>query len=319
MSVFTCVSEADARSLLEQFEIGALSQLEGIVSGIENTNYFLTTTQSTYVLTLFEQLSVEELPFFLRLMSYLSNQQVPCPQPVANKNGQMLLDLHHKPASIVSRLHGKSITTPDLSHCAEVGSTLAQIHLAGQSFEVHRDNPRGSAWWKALAPQLAPKLSTDLAELLHNEIRYQALHRFQDLPRGIIHADLFRDNVLFHEGQLTGVIDFYFACTDSWLYDLAITVNDWCVNENITIDAARVRALLQAYHKLRPLSALERGAWPVLLRAAALRFWVSRLFDLHFPREGELTHAKDPEHFRLLLSHHIHQPALLRSLWIDSL
>jgi homoserine kinase type II len=315
MSVFTCVSTSDAQSLLKQFDIGPLTGLEGIASGIENTNYFLSTTHTQYVLTLFEQLAPEELPFFLQLMSHLADHNVPCPHPVANLNGELLLHVCDKPASIVSRLSGKSITSPNQAQCVQVGENLANIHLAGRDFPLQRTNPRGAAWWKSLAPQLLPKLDADAALLLQTEIRYQALHRFQDLPRGIVHADLFRDNALFDGDQLTGVIDFYFACTDSWLYDLAITVNDWCITDDGTLDQVRTQGMLSAYHQRRPLTALERGAWPVLLRAAALRFWVSRLYDFHFPREGELTHAKDPEHFRKLLSQHIDAQAKLRTIW----
>ncbi len=317
MSVFTCISETDAQKLLQRFEIGDLTRLEGIASGIENTNYFLDTTQNHCVLTVFERLRPVEVPFFLSLMAHLADRDVPCPHPVANRWGQMLEYLHDKPASVVTRLSGKSLTHPDASHCAQVGSTLANIHLSGRDFPQQRDNPRGAAWWKSLAPQLLPKLDAEAARLLQDEIRYQALHRLQDLPRGIIHADLFRDNVLFDHEQLSGVIDFYFACTDSWLYDLAITVNDWCLNEDGALDAPRTQALLSAYHALRPLTALERGAWPTVLRASALRFWVSRLQDLHFPRPGELTHAKDPEHFRKLLCRHIDTQSTLRSLWIS--
>lgn len=315
MSVFTYVSTSDAQSLLEQFDIGQLTGLEGIASGIENTNYFLNTTHNKYVLTLFEQLMPEELPFFLQLMSHLAEHNIPCPHPIANLNGELLLHICNKPTSIVSRLPGKSIASPNLTQCMQVGESLANIHLAGKDFLLQRANPRGAAWWKSLAPQLLPKLDADAALLLQTEIRYQALHRFQDLPRGIIHADLFRDNALFDGDRLTGVIDFYFACTDSWLYDLAITVNDWCIAEDGTLNKESTQSLLSAYHERRPLTALERGAWPVLLRAGALRFWVSRLYDFHFPREGELTHAKDPEHFRKLLNHHIDAQAKLRTVW----
>ncbi len=324
MSVFTCVHPADAKDLLLQFDIGGLANLQGIASGIENTNYFLDTTQQRYVLTLFERLGVDELPFFLRLMRHLAQQDIPCPCPIANRDGELLQQVCGKPASLVSRLSGHSLETPQIDDCVQVGATLARLHLAGQNFPEQRANPRSSAWWKALLPQLLPHLNDVAGQMLQEEIRFQGLHRLQDLPRGIIHADLFRDNVLFENGKLSGIIDFYFACTDTFLYDLAITVNDWCIistaapNEvKVALDMRHTQQLLHAYHAVRPLTALERGAWPVVLRAAALRFWVSRLHDLHFPRSGELTHAKDPEHFRQLLRWHIDHASLLRSVWIN--
>ncbi len=317
MSVFTRVSDSDAGSLLGRFDLGQLQSLEGIASGIENTNYFLSTDRQRFVLTLFELLKPEELPFFLNLMAHLADHGIPCPHPMTDRSGAMLQEVNGKPASIVTRLSGRSIEHPDAGQCAAVGTMLARIHLAGASFPMQRDNPRAASWWKQLAPRLLPVLSQEDVALLQAEIRYQSLHRLQDLPRGIIHADLFRDNVLFDHDQLTGVIDFYFACTDTWLYDLAITVNDWCVTADGGLDELRCMAMLEAYHQIRPLIPLERGAWPVVLRAAALRFWVSRLHDLHFPREGEITHAKNPDHFRNILQLRIEAQSRLRSLWVN--
>ena len=317
MSVFTRVSDSDAGILLSRFDLGTLQSMEGIASGIENTNYFLSTDRQHFVLTLFELLQPDELPYFLQLMAHLASHGIPCPHPMTDKSGQMLQEVNGKPASIVTRLTGHSIENPDLVQCQAVGDMLARIHLAGADFPMQRDNPRAASWWKQLMPRLRPVLSEADASLLQEEIRYQGLHRLQDLPRGVIHADLFRDNVLFENGKLTGIIDFYFACTDAWLYDLAITVNDWCVEASGTLDNQRCLAMLQAYHQVRPLLPIERGAWPVVLRAAALRFWVSRLFDLHFPREGEITHAKNPDHFRNILQLRIDAQSQLRSLWVN--
>lgn len=317
MSVFTSVTEADAAALLERFSIGTLTGLNGITSGIENTNYFLTTSAGNYVLTLFEKLDMTELPYFLQLMHHLANHGVPCPQPVANQQNALLSQLNGKPASIVSRLTGASLTQVSVAQCAAVGATLAKIHRAGQDFPLQRENQRGATWWKTVSAQLIPYLNTESAGLLQTEIKFQALHRLQDLPRGVIHADLFRDNVLFDHDTLSGVIDFYFACTDALLYDVAITVNDWCVSADGALDSERTRALLQAYHRIRPLTPIERGAWPVTLRAAALRFWISRLYDLHFPREGEMTHAKDPSHFERILNHRIQAQTTLQRIWVN--
>lgn len=316
MSVFTTVTPDEASAWLSQYAIGTLVELNGISSGIENTNYFLTTTHGRYVLTLFERLTQDELPYFLNLMDHLARHGVPCPQPVANIADSLLASLNGKPASIVSCLSGKSLEAPGIAHCAQVGETLADIHLAGKTFPLRRTNPRGAAWWKATAQQVAPFLDTEAARLLNDEVRFQALHRLQDLPRGVIHADLFRDNVLFDGERLRGVIDFYFACHDIWLYDVAIAVNDWCVNGDGALDEAHMLALLGAYHAVRPFTPIERGAWPVMLRAAALRFWVSRLHDLHFPRQGELTHAKDPAHFERILRQRIAAQSQLQRVWV---
>jgi homoserine kinase type II len=176
------------------------------------------------------------------------------------------------------------------------------MHLAGRDFAPVLDNPRGIRWWRAVQPELLPFLPADQGALLSEEIRFQSLYRFEDLPRGAIHADLFRDNVLFDGARLGGVIDFYFGCTGPWLYDLAVAVNDWCIEADGRLDIARADALLDAYRGRRPVDAIERGAWPAMLRAGALRFWLSRLYDFHLPRPGELTHAKDPEHFRRVLA-----------------
>lgn len=314
MSVFTSVSEADASALLKRFSIGTLATLKGIASGVENTNYFLTTSQGNYVLTLFENLTSTELPYFLQLMDHLAVRGVPCPQPVANRQNSFLDEVNKRPASIVSRLSGTSLTQASMTQCAAVGVVLAKIHLAGQDFSAHRDNQRGANWWKTVSLELLPHLNAQSGILLQTEIKFQTLYRWQDLPRGVIHADLFRDNVLFDDDEISGVIDFYFACTDAWLYDLAITVNDWCITDTGELDYDLTRALLSAYHSVRPLTPIERGAWPVMLRAAALRFWVSRLYDLYFPRAGEMTHAKDPTHFERILLCRIQA---LQRIWVN--
>ena len=305
MSVFTTVTPDELALWLKQYSIGTLIDLHGIAAGIENTNYFVTTSEGRYVLTLFEKLTAQELPFYLNLMAHLARHGVPCPAPIANNLGTYLGSLNGKPASLVTRLTGKDIVNPAIGNCAKVGQVLARIHVAGQSYENHIGNPRGRSWWNAALPQVMPFLDANDAALLCSEVQTQETLRFDDLPRGAIHADLFRDNILFHEGEVAGVIDFYFACTDTLLYDVAITVNDWCMQPDSRLDPARTQALLAAYHAVRPFSAPERDAWPALLRAGALRFWVSRLYDLHLPRAGEMTHAKDPGHFRRMLAAHI--------------
>lgn len=301
MSVFTTVTPEQARAWLRNYSIGSLVELEGILSGIENTNYFLTTSHSRYVLTLFEKLTSKELPFYLNLMAHLSNHGVPAPKPIANLQNEFLGELNGKPAAIVTRLPGKPVMDPTSGHCALVGEQLADMHLSGQTFKQHLDNLRCAKWWTAVAPEIYPFLRDEDAQLLRSEIEFQAGISREGLPHGPVHADLFRDNVLIDGEHVGGIIDFYFACVDSLIYDVAITVNDWCSNLDATLDPQRSEAMLKAYASVRSFTDLERELWPAMLRAGALRFWVSRLYDFHLPRPGELVHAHDPEPFRRLL------------------
>jgi homoserine kinase type II len=301
LSVYTPVSEAQAVEWLRSYSVGTLVSLEPIKSGIENSNFFLTTTQGRYVLTLFERLPAEELPFYLDLMAHLARHGIPSPAPIADLADQYLQHLNGKPAALVTRLPGRSLEQPGESECTELGALLARMHLAGRSYPAYLENPRGPKWWRFAAAEVRRFLTAAQLALLDDELAFQAQHRFPDLPRGPVHADLFRDNALFEKGRISGVIDFYFAGVDCLLFDIAVCANDWCLDGQLELERARTRALMDAYEAVRALSALEREAWPIMLRAAALRFWLSRLYDFHLPRPGMLVHAHDPEHFRKIL------------------
>jgi len=306
MAVFTTVSEAELTAWLSDYSLGQLLELQGIASGIENTNYFVTTGNGRFVLTLFEKLTADELPFYLNLMAHLARHGIPCPNPMANRHNQFLGTLKGKPACIVSRLNGKSVDTPSIEQCASMGAILAHMHIAGQSFSQLMPNPRGTVWRAMAAQTVRPFLDHEHATLLDNEILLHADNDFSHLPQGVIHADLFRDNVLLEKNRVCGLIDFYFACSDALLYDVAITVNDWCLNhKDGGLNTELAQAFLRAYHAVRPLEACEQTAWQQMLRLAALRFWLSRLFDMHLPRNGELVNPRNPEHFRRILQNHI--------------
>ena len=305
MAVFTSVTEAEFSAWLSNYSLGTLLELQGIASGIENTNYFVTTSNGRFVLTLFEKLNAQELPFYLNLMAHLARHGIPCPSPVADRPNSFLGELNGKPACIVSRLAGKSLTQPSVENCAAVGAMLGQMHEAGLSFTDTMENHRGGAWRASAAQQVLPFLTPQDAELLRSEVAFHKLHSLAALPQGVVHADLFRDNVLIDGARVGGLIDFYFACNDSLLYDVAITVNDWCMGVEGKPDEPRTRALLDAYNQVRPFTTQEVAMWQVALRVAALRFWISRLFDLHKPREGELVNAHNPDQFKYILQNHI--------------
>ena len=301
MSVFTRVTAEELSAWLKRYAIGTLVDLQGIAAGIENTNYFVTTSHGRFVLTLFERLSAAELPFYLNLMAHLARHGIPCPAPIADRSDEYLGTLNTKPACFVTCLPGAPVSSPQPIHCEQVGATLADMHLAGRDYGGKLENPRGPKWWREAAREVTPFLDEEHRGLLASELEFQARYRSLDLPRGPVHADLFRDNVLFERDRIGGVIDFYFAGIDALLFDLAVTVNDWCVDSAGEIDPGRATALLGAYRRAREFTRIEQEAWPVLLRAAALRFWLSRLYDFYLPRAGELTHAHDPEHFRRVL------------------
>ena len=312
MAVFTEVSEQAARALLRLVPLGELTGLRGIEGGIENTNYFLSTDQGEWVLTLFERLSAEQLPFYLYLMQHLARHGIPVPDPQANAHtGAVLHEVCGKPAAIVQRLAGKSQLAPQPVHCAAVGDMLARMHLAGRSY-----NLRGLPWWNDTVPLVLPHLDSAAAALLQAELAYQnavaASSDYAALPRGPIHADLFRDNVMFDGERLTGFFDFYFAGVDTFLFDLAVCLNDWCIDlPSGQHDSARADAMLAAYQAVRPLTEAERRLLPAMARAGALRFWISRLWDFYLPREASMLKPHDPTHFERVLRQRIAQPLQL--------
>jgi homoserine kinase type II len=316
MAVFTEVSEDEARALLKSLGLGELRELRGIQGGIENTNYFLTSDQGRYVLTLFERLSVEQLPFYLHLMKHLAQRGIPVPDPAADKSGDILHQVCGKPAAVVNRLAGHSELEPTAQHCAQVGEMLARMHLAARDYNRHQPNLRGLPWWNETVPVVLPHLDPAQAALLQGELAFQnhvaASSAYAALPRGPVHADLFRDNVMFEDGRLTGFFDFYFAGVDTWLFDIAVCLNDWCISlPTGQHDGERANAFLAAYQQARPLAAAERRLLPAMLRAGALRFWISRLWDFHLPREAALLQPHDPTHFERVLRQRIAQPAIL--------
>ena len=320
MAVYTEVAFDEASRLLSRLNLGQLNALEGCAGGIENTNYFATTDQGAYVLTLFERLTALQLPFYLRLMKHLAGRGVPVPEPAMDPEGNLLYTVNGKPATVVNRLNGKSQLAPAPAHCAAVGGMMARMHLSARDFPMAQPNLRALSWWNDTVPVVAPFLTANQANLLQSELAYQnhvaASSNYAALPRGPIHADLFRDNVMFdvtsdanfgvEDAQalpkLTGVFDFYFAGVDAWVFDLAVCMNDWCID--LATGAAcheRTHSLMEAYNAVRPLSQAERQTLPAMLRAAALRFWLSRLWDFYLPREAAMLKAHDPAHFERVL------------------
>ena len=323
MAVFTEVSQDEARGLLHALNLGELAELRGIQSGIENTNYFVTAEdmfgQREYVLTLFERLTFEQLPFYLHLMKHLAQHGIPVPDPQADRSGDILHTLCGKPAALVNKLEGRHELAPGAAHCAQVGAMLARMHLAGRDYDRRQPNLRGLPWWNETVPVVLPFVTPEQSALLRSELAFQnhvaASSAYAALPRGPVHADLFRDNVMFEDGRLTGFFDFYFAGVDSWLFDLAVCLNDWAVDLPTGVhDPERARAFVQAYAEVRPLTAAERELLPAMLRAGALRFWISRLWDFHLPREASLLKPHDPTHFERVLRQRVAHPVSAASL-----
>ena len=317
MAVYTEVPFAEAAALLLRLGLGGLSDLQGIRSGIENTNYYASTANGQWVLTVFERLPREQLPYYLRLMQHLAARGVPVPAPQPDADGEVVHTLAGKPAAIVTRLPGGHRLAPDVLHCAQVGGMMARMHLAGADFSMQQPHLRGLAWWSETVPAVLPHLGRAQATLLGGELAFQqqlgASAAGQSLPTGPIHADLFRDNAMFDDtagpDRLCGFFDFYFAGTDTLLFDVAVCLNDWCTDlDSGRLEDKRAVAFMAAYQAVRALDANEARLLPALMRAAALRFWISRLWDWHLPRSAALLQPKDPTHFERVLQHRIAEP-----------
>ena len=313
MAVFTEVSFDQAAELFARLNLGQLQAIKGIPAGIDNTNYFADTTKGRYVLTVFERLGFEQLPFYLHLMKHLAGKGVAVPAPQADASGEILHRMQGKPAAVVNRLIGGHHLAPTPPPCAQVGAAMARMHLAGRDYPRHQPNLRGLPWWIETVPVVLPFLTTDQSTLIQNELLVQqqlaASASYAELPRGPIHADLFRDNVMFDEDRLTGFFDFYFAGVDTDLFDIAVCLNDWCIDLNTgELQQDRAHAFVAAYDAERALSAVEIRLLPDLMRAGALRFWVSRLWDFHLPRQASVLKPHDPTHFERVLRCRIRNP-----------
>jgi homoserine kinase type II len=319
MAVFTPIDLGDITQwIAQEFDIGQATEIRGIHGGIENSNFFLDTVKDgkkqEYVLTIFERLSTQQLPYYLELMRHLANKGIPVPKPIENNKGEILFHLKGKPAAIVTKLPGLSRLQPGVNHCGLVGEMLAKMHLAGKDFPKTQENLRSLGWWQETVPLVLQHLNSSQKELLTHELQTQeaffSSSAYDALPQGASHCDLFRDNVLFDpkhsskpsQDHLGGFFDFYFAGTDKWLFDIAVTANDWCLAENKQdLDPARLTAFLEAYQAVRPFTKEEQASWPLMLRAAALRFWISRLWDFYLPRDAQMLTPHDPTHFERIL------------------
>ncbi len=308
MAVYTEVGDEELRAFLKDYDIGDVLSLKGIAEGVENSNFLLHTDKGSYILTLYEKRVAEkDLPFFLGLMNHLSSNGLRCPTPIANREGRMQGELAGRPAAIISFLEGISIKRPQARHCVEVGAALARLHLAGADFEIARPNALSVEAWRPLFASCREGIA-DFSRGLDTEIEAEldALEKGwpKALPHGVIHADLFPDNVFFIGDKLSGLIDFYFACNDAFAYDLAICLNAWCFEADGSFNVTKARALLQAYRQTRPMEKEEIEALPLLAQGSAMRFLLTRLYDWINHPPGAFVQPKNPtEYLRRLRFH----------------
>ncbi len=308
MAVYTEITDDDLTTFLAAYDIGHVVSLKGIAEGVENSNYLLQTDRAHYILTIYEKRVAEgDLPFFLGLMDHLADRTFPCPTPIHGRDGEALRRLADKPAAIVSFIEGLWVRRPTPDHCAQLGAALAQMHVAGDGFERRRGNALSVADWRPLFERCradADTVETGLADSIAGELTDIEKTWPTDLPHGVIHADLFPDNVLFLENKLSGFIDFYFACNDFFAYDIAVCLNAWCFETDGSFNITKAKALLTAYRRHRTITPEELAALPLLARGAAMRFLLTRLFDWLNQVPGALVQPKDPlEYWRKLHFH----------------
>jgi homoserine kinase type II len=308
MAVYTEVTDEELQAFLELYDLGQVTSFKGIAEGVENSNYLLRTTEGSYILTLYEKrVRPEDLPYFVGLMEHLSRHGIDCPVPIPGRDGDALRELCGRPAAIVSFLDGLSPRRVRPEHCSLLGEAMARMHLAGVSFEMRRGNALSLPGWRPLfegSAARAHEVQEGLAEALEAELSFLEANWPQGLPEGVIHADLFPDNVFFLSGRLSGIIDFYFACNDFFAFDLATCLNAWCFEPDNAFNITKARLMLQAYRQVRPFSQAELEALPLLARGSALRFLLTRLYDwLHHP-EGALVEPKDPLEYWKKLGFH---------------
>lgn len=308
MAVYTDISEDDLKAFIESYDAGELLSYKGIAEGVENSNFLLHTSRFPLILTLYEKrVDRNDLPFFLGLMQHLAARGLSCPLPLPRKDGSLLGELSGRPAALISFLEGMWLRKPEAKHCREVGKALAAMHLAGESFEIRRPNALSLAGWRELwdkAEARADEVEAGLSAEIRGEMEHLEANWPHDLPAGVIHADLFPDNVFFIGDELSGLIDFYFACNDLLAYDVSICLNAWCFEKDGSYNITKGKALLEGYQSVRPLSEAELEALPVLARGSALRFFLTRLYDWLTTPAGALVVKKDPlEYLRKLRFH----------------
>lgn len=308
MAVYTKLSRDDIAEFLSHYSVGKFTASKGIAEGIENTNYQVTAGGAHYILTVFEQrVKAEELPFFMQLTEWLADRGIPCPRPIKDKEGSSIRHIKGKPAALIEFLEGKGRPNITHYHMEQLGALVASMHLATKDFVKTRANPLSLTGWQVLFSKVEKKADTiekGLAALMREELDFLAKHWPKGLPSGVVHADLFPDNVFFKQDQLCGVIDFYFSCNDCWMYDLLICLNAWCFNGLHQFVPARARILLQSYHAVRPITTEERAALSILGRGAALRFLLTRTYDWLNQVDGALVTPKDPKEYIIKLKFH---------------
>jgi homoserine kinase type II len=308
MAVYTDVSDEELEAFIDSYSIGALTSFKGIAEGVENSNYLVHTENGPYILTLYEKrVRREDLPYFLGLMEHLFERGISCPLPVRDRDGRALKELAGRPAALISFLEGLWVRRPSIEHCAGLGEALARFHVAGADFEMQRANGLSLPGWRSLVEAIgdgADEVIPGLKREIERELAHLASHWPEDLPKGVIHADLFPDNVFFLGDKLSGLIDFYFACNDMLAYDVAICLNAWCFEPDASFNITKARALLQAYERVRPLSEAELSYLPTLARGAALRFLLTRTYDWLNTDENAMVKFKEPSEYLRKLRFH---------------